>query len=141
MKKKNVLSLLVAVFLCLVFGYVIRFYPQQQMPPGEPISINTPEPEKYHNDCLHPCVRVLKDGSFVLVQSPYYGLNNKIENPMVYFSNSLWNWGMGRLLEDTPLEGYNSDPNVFVDDTAVYAFWRVFGTPLCKEYEMNEIVL
>lgn len=141
MKIKIVLRLFVAMFLCIVLGIVVRFYPKQQMPMGEPISIKTPEPEKYHNDCLHPCARVLKDGSFVLIQSPYYGWNEKIENPMIYFSNNLKDWGMGRLLDDTPLKGFNSDPNVFVEDSTVFAFWRAFRTPLCKEYGMNEIVL
>ena len=111
------------------------------MPVGEPIFIETPEPEKYHNDCLHPCIRRASDGSFVMVQSPYYAWNNQIENPMIYHSNSLTGFGMGRLLEGTPEYGFNSDPNVFVEDSLVYAFYREFGTPLCQELGMGEVVI
>lgn len=141
MKKKNVCCIVLTALFVIAVVYTFRFYPQQQMPVGIPISIKTPEQEKYHDDCLHPCVRELKDGSFVMVQTPYYGWNNKIENPMLYYSNDLRDWGMGSLLVDTPLAGFNSDPNVFVEDTIVYAFWRAFGTPLCHENEMDEIVL
>lgn len=141
MKKKVAWFFGLAALIIVIVCYAFRFYPQQQMPVGESIYIKTIEPEKYHNDCLHPCVRELRDGSFVMVQTPYYGWNNKVENPMVYFSDDIRDWGMGRLLVDTPLKGFNSDPNVFVEDSMVYAFWRVFGTSLCDEYGMDEIVV
>lgn len=141
MKKKTVWCIVLAMLIVVAVAYTFRFYPQQQMPVGIPISIITPEPEKYHDDCLHPCVRELKEGSFVMVQTPYYGWNNKVENPMIYYSNDLRDWGMGNLLVDTPLTGFNSDPNVFVEDSLLYAFWRPFGTPLCKEYGKNIIVI
>lgn len=141
MKRKNIRFIVFIGLLVIAAVYTLRFYPQQQMPVGIPISIMTPETEKYHNDCLHPCVRGLSDGSFVMVQSPYYAWDNKVENPMVYFSDDLRDWGMGRLFEDTPLTGFNSDPNVFVEDSVVWVFWRACGTTLCHEYEMDEIVL
>lgn len=129
------------VAITIVGWYFYRFYPQQQMPVGKPIFIATPEPEKYHNDCLHPCVRRLCDESFVMAQSPYYAWNNKIENPVVYYARSLMNFGMGTLLDDTPESGFNSDPNVFVEDPSVYVFWRACGTPLCQELGMEEVVI
>ena len=140
MRKKLFVSIPVGL-LVLLGCYFYRFYPQQQMPTGIPIKINTPEPEKYHNDCLHPCVRELIDGSYVMVQSPYYTWNNMIENPMIYHSNSLTDFGMGRLLNDTPETGFNSDPNVFVEDSLVYAFYREFGTPLCQELGLDDIII
>lgn len=139
MKKRVVLLLLLVLLLVCV--YFCMFYPQQQMPAGKPIFIETPEPGKYHDDCLHPCVRRLSDSSFVMVQSPYYAWDNKIENPMIYYASSLTDFGMGTLLDDTPESGFNSDPNVFVDDTLTYVFWRACGTPLCQELGMDEIVL
>lgn len=111
------------------------------MSAGTPIFIETPEPEKYHNDCLHPCIRRISDTSFVMVQSPYYAWNNKVENPIFYHSYSLTAFGMGKLLEDTPSAGFNSDPNVFVEDSLIYAFYRAFRTPLCQELGMDEIVI
>lgn len=139
--KRRLFVFIFVGLLVLIGCYFYRFYPQQQMPVGKPIHIVTPEVEKYHNDCLHPCVRRLNDESFVMVQSPYYGWNNKIENPMMYHSSSLSDFGMGQLLEDTPEIGFNSDPNVFVDDSSVYAFYRAFGTFQCQELGMNEIVI
>lgn len=138
--KRKLILIIVCVFI-LIGWYFFRFYPQQQMPVGKPVFIATPEPEKYHDDCLHPCIRKLNDGSYVMVQSPYYAWNNKVENPMVYRSTSLADFGMGKLLEDTPSCGYNSDPNVFVEDSSIYVFWRECGTPICQELGTGEIVL
>ena len=141
MKKIVVRCIVLTMLFVIIVAYAYRFYPQQQMPVGEPISIKTPEPEKYHDDCLHPCVRELCDGSFAMVHTPYYAWNNKIENPMIYHSSSLTDFGMGTLLVNTPEIGFNSDPNVFVDDTLVYAFYRAFETPQCKELCLDKIVL
>lgn len=140
MKKKLYIN--IVVFAVLIGWYLYRFYPRQQMPIGKPLLITTPQPEKYHNDCLHPCIREMMMDSFVMVQSPYYGWNNKIENPIIYMSSSLENFGAGRLLADTPNNGgYNSDPNVFVDDSLVYVFWRECETKRCKEKGVQEMVI
>lgn len=76
-----------------------------------------------------------------MVYSPYYRWDNSIENPIVSFSKTYVDWNHGRLLADTPEFGFNSDPNVFVEDTTQYVFWRVFGTPLCLEHGKEEIVV
>lgn len=138
---KRIIILIASVLMVLVGWYCIRFYPQQYMPVGEQIFVATPEPEKYHNDCLHPCIRRIIDGSFVMVQSPYYAWNDEVENPMLYRSTSLIDFKIGKLMEDTPSVGYNSDPNVFVEDTSVYVFWRACGTRRCQELGVNEVVL
>jgi len=140
---KRIGILLLAGFLFLGVWYCVRFYPQQQMPIGREVCVLTPEPEYYQNDCLHPCIRSLDEemGRYVMTYSPYYQWNNKVENPIISFSSSWLDWNNGRVLTDTPQSGYNSDPNVFVSDTTVYAFWRACGTPLCTELGKEEVVL
>ena len=59
-----------------------------------------------------------------------------MENPIFYQTNSLRYWGIGTLLVETPQSGFNSDSNVFVEDSLVYVFWRAVMTPLCKEKSM-----
>lgn len=66
-----------------------------------------------------------------MAQSPYYGWNNKVENPMYYTSPSYIQWTNGTLLAETPAKGYNSDPCILLyNDTIVYV-WRECGTPRC----------
>ena len=65
--------IVVLLTVMLAIGcYFWRFYPQQQMPIGISLGMVTPEPEKYHNDCLRPCVREFGLANYVMVQSPYY---------------------------------------------------------------------
>ena len=63
------------------------------LPVGEQVSVTTIQPEKYHHDCLHPCIRYSEQGfagyHYWMVQSPYYAWNNKVENPIVYHANEL----------------------------------------------------
>lgn len=135
---KIITGVLLSVFVvCLCFLWM--FYPKQQLSASDihRIVVNTPTPEVYHNDCLHPCVRYSEEGfagyHYWMVQSPYYGWNNKVENPIIYRSNRLDSIGYyGKLLEGTPYMGYNSDPCVYVGDSIVYAFWRECQTPLCE---------
>ena len=131
--KKKVLFIIKLALLVIAIWYFCRFYPQQMMPVGKAVTVLTPSPEKYHNDCLHPCIRMLDSSTYVMVQSPYYGWNNQIENPMLYKSHNLMKWECATLLAETPESGYNSDPNVFVEDSSVYVFWRENDSPLCSE--------
>ena len=135
------IMIILLLFLFLVCFYCWRFYPQQIMPIGEVIKISTPEYEKYRDDCLHPCVRETENGDYVMVQSPYYGWNNMVENPLFYRSNNLKDFGQGLLLDDTPETGFNSDPNVFAEGDSVYCFWRTCHTPQCKKNGMEEMVI
>lgn len=120
--------------------YLIRFYPKQLMPIGKRISIQTPEPDKYHNDCLHPCIRHVPEGfcgyNWWMVQSPYYNRDSSLENPILYFSKDRdipVNWEPVAIVQDTPPIGFNSDPVLFYEDGKLWIFWREFGTPLCKQ--------
>lgn len=129
--------------------YIGLFYPNQQVSVRqvERIVVNTPTPEVYHNDCLHPCIRYSGKGfagyHYWMVQSPYYGWNNKVENPIIYRSNCLDSIGAdGLVLTETPLTGFNSDPNLYIDgDSVLYVFWRECGTPLCAELARSPVTV
>ena len=139
MRKYWLLIGLLIVTIGLVW-WIIRFYPQQRVVAEDvsQIVVLTPDSAKYHNDCLHPCIRYYQDGfagySYWMAQSPYYAWNNKIENPILYHFvdecnviHSEW----GGVINSTPVRGYNSDPYIFKDDTLLYIFWRECFTPLC----------
>jgi hypothetical protein len=114
----------------------IRFYPHQRMPIGEVVDIITPE-EKYHNDCLHPCIRYYEKSfagyHYWLVQTPWYFYENKLENPILYKTNNLSDFGDGVVVCDAHDCGYNSDPVIFREGDKLYVFWREYQTPLCNE--------
>lgn len=55
MKVALYIVLVIFVIACAVYAYM--YYPQQLMPIGEKVYVRTIEPEKYHHDCLHPCIR------------------------------------------------------------------------------------
>lgn len=102
------------------------------MPVGVPILVETPEYDKYRNDCLHPCIRYdEKLDIYHMAQSPYYGWNNKVENPIYYTSTSYMQWSNGTLLAETPATGYNSDPCIFLHKDTIVYLWRECGTPRC----------
>lgn len=119
------------------------FYPKQSMPVGVPVAVTTIDPEKYHHDCLHPCIRYdSKTGLYYMAQSPYYGWNNKLENPMFYVSTDYNQWDNGCLISDTPETGYNSDPNICICDNGEIQFlWRECGTPLCASIGANRVTV
>lgn len=128
--KYILLSLLGAILLVLIYCYL--FYPQQVMPIGVPVCVETPEYDKYRNDCLHPCIRY-DSGKKVyhMAQSPYYGWNNKVENPLYYTSSSCNMWTDGILLSETPTKGYNSDPCILLKNDTILYVWRECMTPRC----------
>ena len=129
--------------------YIGLFYPNQQVSVRqvERIVVNTPTPEVYHNDCLHPCIRYSSKGfagyHYWMVQSPYYGWNNKVENPIIYRSNCLDSIGAdGLVLAETPLTGFNSDPNICLSsDGSIYFIWRECYTPLCDSLKAHEVTV
>ena len=128
------ISLCVLFLIVLVFW--IQFYPHQIMPIGEVIEIKTPE-KKYHNDCLHPCIRYYETPfagyHYWFVQTPWYLYNDKIENPILYKTNDLADFGDGVVVCDSHKCGYNSDPVIFKDGNKMYVFWREYQTPLCND--------
>ena len=127
---------IVAILVLGIGVYVWIFYPQQLIDPKTilPVEVTTPEPEKYHNDVLHPCIRKMSNGKYVMVQSPWYKCQDGIENPILYISDDPMYWDNGIVVEDTPAKGYNSDPNVFVEGNRIYVFWREWHTPFCEEH-------
>lgn len=131
------------VLLCVVGVYTYLFYPRQSMPVGEPIMVTTSDTAKYHNDCLHPCIRYdEKSGKYYMAQSPYYGWNNKVENPMFYVSNDYKVWNNGTLIADTPEKGYNSDPNIYVSENGAIQFiWRECHTPLAHHAQSSYVTV
>lgn len=129
------LYIILAIVVCGIGIYVWLFYPQQLIDPKTilPVEVTTPEPEKYHNDVLHPCIRKMSNGKYVMVQSPWYKCQDGIENPILYISDDPMHWDNGIVVEDTPAKGYNSDPNVFEENGRIYVFWREVETPTCDE--------
>jgi len=127
-------SIIIIVFLLFwtIATYIYMFYPQQRMPIGEPVDVTTIQPEKYRNDCLHPCIRYdAKSGKYYMAQSPDFGWNNKIENPMFYESEDYLNWSNSKLIADTPEKGYNSDPNIcLLENGKIFYLWRECETSL-----------
>ena len=140
----QMLNISIAILL-IIFGiiYFYLFYPQQTMPIGEPVIVTTLQPNKYHNDCLHPCIRYDEStGKYYMAQSPYYGWNNKVENPMFYVSDDLNYWSNGVLINDTPEKGYNSDPNIcLLPNNKILYIWRECGTPLCDSVDACQVTV
>ncbi len=132
---------LVTIFIaCAIYAYM--YYPQQLMPIGEMIEVHTIEPEKYHDDCLHPCIRYdAKSCKYYMAQSPYYAWNNKVENPMLYVSNDYKVWSKGKLIADTPEKGFNTDPNICLSNGEIYYLLRECFTPLCDSLGCSYVTI
>lgn len=138
-----ILSAFIVVATC---AYIRLFYPQQIINPQDikTIVVDTPKDDPdydYHNDCLHPCIRKAEDGSFLLVQSPWYNYDDSIENPILYKSKELKHINNGIVVEKTPACGYNSDPCVFEEKGLIWVFWREVDTPLCKQLCVRSAVV
>lgn len=132
-----ILLVVIGVLFLGVVGYFCLFYPQQSVRIRDihEVPVTTPEPEKYHNDVLHPCIRRMSDGRYVMVQSPWYKCKNEVENPILYISDDPMRWTNGIVVEDTPERGYNSDPNVYEENGRIYVFWREVETPFCEAHQ------
>lgn len=131
--KKVIIQGVLLILLLFIAVYICLFYPKQTMPIGDPILVKTIDTAIYHNDCLHPCIRYdVHSDKYYMAQSPYYGWNNKVENPMFYCSETYREWHDGILLSDTPDKGFNSDPNIFIDKEGKITYiWRECYTPIC----------
>ena len=91
-----------------------------------------------HGDVVHPCVRFsemkVEGYHWWMVYTPYYSANAKIENPILCYSENdkdeiPVNWKFHSLIKDTPETGYNSDPNILIDENKIQLFWRETETP------------
>lgn len=136
------ITLIIGLIFLLLFisSYLYFFYPKQKMPKGITVDIQTPNSEKYRNDCLHPCIRYIASGflghKWWMVQSPYYGRSSALENPILYYSEDEVepiNWTPIAIVRETPSKGYNSDPNIYFEDGKLWVFWRECFTPLCDK--------
>ena len=127
---------IVILAVIVISAYAIWFYPRQIVS-GDTIhalDVTTPNSDTcdYHNDVLHPCIRKYGD-KYIMVQSPWYNYNDKIENPLLYISNRHDEWLNAQEVAGTPETGYNSDPNVYYEDGTIYVLWREADTQLCKK--------
>ena len=88
----------------------------------------------YFGDIVHPCIRYSKNKflayNWWMVYTPYYNNNPKIENPILCYGidegngNPPSNWEFYSHIVSEPIEGYNSDPNMYFNDTGLNIFWR-----------------
>lgn len=148
MKRVTVTTLLVLIALSVCYCWL--FYPCQVMGPSDPVTVHTPAASdsssiNYHDDCLHPCIRLVNEGKwesqYMMIQSPYYAWNNKVENPIFYCSDDWKKWESGIELSNTPKTGFNSDPTLFVSGDTIWTFWRECGTPLCDSVGSSMITV
>lgn len=142
--------IMLGIVIAGVSAWFVRFYPQQRVIANNvsQIVVLTPDSDLYHNDCLHPCIRYSEKCfagyPYWMSQSPYYGWNNKIENPVLYhisFLSDTIRGEWGRVMCDTPIRGYNSDPYIFREDSLMYIFWRECNTPLCDSLNVSQAVV
>ncbi|MBP2283130.1 hypothetical protein H4V97_001448 [Flavobacterium sp. CG_23.5] len=113
---------------------------------GVKVSAPTPQPEKYFDDLIHPCVRFIPKGfaghKWWMIASPYRGYDSSIENPILYYGDSTdesvvpTNWIASGVMEETPKKGYNSDPSLYYDGKGLWVFWRENYTPSCSANKM-----
>lgn len=137
-KARKIVFAMLPIMTVLIYGG-IYFYPAQIMPIAHNVDVTTPQFEKYHNDCLHPCIRIdTVRRIYWMVQSPYYEWNSEVENPILYSSCDLDWWKNGVEVAETPEYGFNSDPNIYLTKDTVFVFWREFATPLCDSIGVCE---
>lgn len=104
---------------------------------GDSCEIELLEPnDSTFGDIVHPCIRYIPEGfrghHWWMVYTPYYGFNNKIENPRLCFgvedSRSVTvapkKWVMVEEIEKGKDVGYNSDPTMIFYDKSLYVYWR-----------------
>lgn len=143
-----IIAFSIVFFLPLVVVYFYLFYPRHILRSVNQVFIKTTEPERYKDDCLHPCIRFIPEGfagsKWWMVQSPYYGRNNKLENPVLYHaedSNHPLKWNLSVLVQDTPEAGFNSDPVIYYENHILWIFWREKSTPLCENLNISSAIV
>ncbi len=135
------ITLIILASLMIAIGvWNYLFYPRQLMPVGDLVEVATPEPERYHNDCVHPCIRQVGK-SYLFVHSPLYK-TPEIENPIVYWSQNYRSFTKGFVVAETPQGGgFNSDPNVYYEDGICYVLYREAYSPFCEQLGTKQVVL
>lgn len=101
---------------------------------GVPVIVEHFRNEINNGDVVHPCVRHIADGyeghEWWMVYTPYYGSNAALENPVLCYADENdgkrppTKWKVYCLVNEKPVDGYNSDPSLLYDDGQFYVFWR-----------------
>ena len=104
------------------------------MQPGVEVKIEPFRQEENHGDVVHPCVRYIPDGfeghKWWMVYTPYYNSNAALENPILCYSENddpdepPTNWKVYCLVNEKPIDGYNSDPTLLYVNNRLYVYWR-----------------
>lgn len=107
------------------------------MPAGAHCSVEDPTVDVTHGDIVHPCIRFIRNGfeghKWWMVYTPYYGKNEKIENPRLCYADTNegelpTSWHFYCHIKETPDQGYNSDPTILFSDNKLFVFWRENNT-------------
>ncbi len=140
-KKKLVLQALdkYRCFLLACHGYPSKGVMQA----GNVCVVEDPTKEVTHEDIVHPCVRYIEEGfeghKWWMVYTPYYGGNEKLENPRLCYSDASegelpTDWRFYCNISERPEIGYNSDPTMLFHHGELYVFWRENDTPKAKDH-------
>lgn len=111
---------------------------------GESVCIEQFHADENHGDVVHPCVRYIADGFeghyWWMVYTPYYKADAAIENPILCYANGNdpntppIEWKHYCLVNEKPLNGYNSDPTLFYHEKQLYVLWRENYTYKARPY-------
>lgn len=104
------------------------------MPVGVECKVSPFRFEENHGDIVHPCIRYIPEGhlghQWWMVYSPYYRADSSLENPILCYSDENnancppTEWKVFVIVNEKPIDGYNSDPTLLYKDGELYVFWR-----------------
>lgn len=103
------------------------------MQAGVKVTVEPFRIDENHGDIVHPCIRYIKEGfegyKWWMVYTPYYNADASIENPILCYSDSQdsvppTEWKFYCLVNEKPVDGYNSDPNLLYHNGRLYVYWR-----------------
>lgn len=98
-----------------------------------PVHVESFRNEENHGDIVHPCVRYIPEGfeghHWWMVYTPYYAADAAVENPILCFADENsetppTEWKVYCLVNEKPVDGYNSDPTLLFVDGKLYVYWR-----------------
>ena len=111
------------------------------MQPGEGVEIEHFRYEENHGDVVHPCVRYIPESfegyKWWMVYTPYYGADSSMENPILCYSDEEdpntppIKWKVYGLVNEKPIDGYNSDPTLLYKEGQLFVYWR-------ENYELSK---
>lgn len=133
-------SFLILTYSCTINSNAPTFS-NDAMPLGVKVDAPTPQPEKYLNDLIHPCIRFIPGGfaghHWWMIASPFPNHNVLVENPILYYGDEDVNgapplkWTAVGVIEDTPPVGSLSDPGIYFDGSGLWCYWRENDTSDC----------